>query len=375
MTRMRHPQRPHTRMVSFARTAARLFALAMSLLPICVLAARWVPVGDGTVPTDRVFVDADSVQTTDGITTVEIATQYAEPRTNSHNLRLDRHVQHTAFNCAERSFVGIQTLAYLGEKRVGSNAATVDWQSKFTPIGTNPMGARIYAIVCAPAAVGGTATAPPKPKTVTGSGFVVDESGDVLTNNHVVKDCKSILVKALDLPPRVASVEAVDPKNDLAVLRVPGPTPLGEPVHFRTQSQPGKLGESIGVIGYPLAGILSSEPKATFGQVNSIAGINNDYTLLQISAPVQPGNSGGPVLDASGLVVGVVVSQASPALAALAGSSPQNVNFAIRGELAQIFLAAHGIKFATGRRWHGRSTDEIAAQGEKSTVFVVCSPE
>jgi S1-C subfamily serine protease len=126
------------------------------------------------------------------------------------------------------------------------------------------------------------------------------------------------------------------------------------------------------VIGYPLAGILSSEPKATFGQINSVAGVNNDYTLLQISAPVQPGNSGGPVFDASGLVIGVVVSQASPAMAAAVGNIPQNVNFAVRGEVAQIFLAAHGIKISTNRRWHTRSTEEIAATGQKSTMFVAC---
>jgi S1-C subfamily serine protease len=150
---------------------------------------------------------------------------------------------------------------------------------------------------------------------------------------------------------------------------------VGEPVHFRNQSQPSKLGESIGVIGYPLAGILSSEPKATFGQINSVAGINDDYTLLQISAPVQPGNSGGPVFDASGLVIGVVVSQASAAMAIVAGNVPQNVNFAVRGEVAQIFLAAHGVKFSTSRRWHTQPTDEIAATGQKSTVFVACLVE
>jgi S1-C subfamily serine protease len=266
-------------------------------------------VGNGTVPTDKVFVDADSVQKSDGgITTADIATQYAQPRTNIHNITMDRHVQHTAFKCAERTFIGIQTTGYLGEKRIGTGSETIDWKSKFVPISKDPMAARIYALVCGSAgAGGGAATTTPQPKVSMGSGFVVDDSGDVLTNNHVVNHCKSIVVKVMGYLPRVASVEAIDPKNDLAVVRAAGETKLGEPVHFRNQSQPGKLGESIGVIGYPLAGILSSEPKATFGQINSVAGINNDYTLLQISAPVQPGNSGGPVLDASGLVIGVVV--------------------------------------------------------------------
>lgn len=318
------------------------------------------------------MVDADSVQKTDDITTANIATLYAAPRTNSHNITMDRHVQHTAFKCAERSFIGIVTTGYLGDKSVGSGSETPDWKNKFVPIGNNPMAGRILAIVCAPSSAGGALA--PKPKFLSGSGFVVDDSGDVLTNNHVINHCKSIVLKPMGFPPVAARVDATDPKNDLAVVRATNAT-VGEPVHFRNQSQPAKLGESIGVIGYPLAGILSSEPKATFGQINSVAGINDDYTLLQISAPVQPGNSGGPVFDASGLVIGVVVSQASAAMTVVAGNVPQNVNFAVRGEVAQIFLAAHGIKFSTSRRWHTQATDEIAATGEKSTVFVACLVE
>jgi S1-C subfamily serine protease len=327
------------------------------------------------VPTDKVLVDTDSIQRTDDITTVDIATTYATPRTNSHNITMDRHVQRTAIKCADRSFIGIVTTGYLGDKRVGSGGETTDWKNKFIPLPDKPMNNRVFALVCGAASGAGAAATQPKPKFSSGSGFVVDGSGAVLTNAHVINHCKSIIVKATSSPPVAAMVDGVDPKNDLAILRASGASTLGVPVHFRIQSQPGTLGESIGVIGYPLAGILSSEPKATFGQINSVAGVNNDYTLLQISAPVQPGNSGGPVFDASGLVIGVVVSQASPIMAAVAGNVPQNVNFAIRGEIAQIFLAAHGIKVSTNRRWHTRPTEEIAAMGQKSTVLIACLVE
>ncbi len=349
-----------------------LWALILSVLPLSSHAARWVEVGNGSVPTDKVLVDTDSIQKTDDITIVDIATTYATPRTNSHNITMDRHVQRTAIKCADRGFVGIMTTGYLGDKRVGSGGETADWKTKFIPLPDKPMNNRIFALVCGLSSGGGTASTQTKPKFSSGSGFVVDDAGDVLTNAHVINHCKSIIVKAMSSPPAAATVEAVDPKNDLAIVRAAHGSPLGESVHFRNPSQPGTLGESIGVVGYPLAGILSSEPKATFGQINSVAGINNDYTLLQISAPVQPGNSGGPVFDASGLVIGVVVSQASPAMAAAAGNVPQNVNFAVRGEVAQIFLAAHGIKVSINRRWHTRSTEEIAAMGQKSTVFMAC---
>jgi S1-C subfamily serine protease len=357
------------------RWAVLILGLALNVLPLPSVAARWVEVGNGSVPTDKVSVDTDSVQRADDITTVDIGTMYAAPRINAHNITMDRHVQRTAFKCADRSFIGIVTTGYLGAQRVGSGAETADWKNKFIPIGSNPMNERIYALVCASSSAGGPAAAAPKPKWYSGSGFVVDNAGDVLSNNHVVNHCKSIMIKAMGSAPVAATVEAIDPKNDLAILRAANALTLGQPAHFRNQSQPEQLGESIGVIGYPLAGILSSEPKATFGQINSVAGVNNDYTLLQISAPVQPGNSGGPVLDSSGLVIGVVVSQAGPMMTTLAGNVPQNVNFAIRGEIAQIFLTAHGIKFATNRRWHAQPTDEIAATGQKSTVFIVCTAQ
>ena len=265
-------------------------------------------------------------------------------------------------------------LAYLGEKQVGSSPENADWRTVMKPVGTNALNNRALAIACGSSAAGAAAAAP-RPRSVSGSGIVVDGVGDILTANHVVSGCKSITVKTASSKLFDAAVFGVDPKNDLAILKIAYDAPLGEPARFRLQSQPARLGETIGVIGYPLTGILSTEPKATFGQVNSVAGINNDYTLLQISAPVQPGNSGGPALDESGQVIGVVVGTAPLALLVATGNVPQNVNFAVRGEVAQIFMAARGIKVLTGHRQQAQSTEAIAATGLKSTVFVQCSME
>ncbi len=217
------------------------------------------------------------------------------------------------------------------------------------------------------------AQAQPKPKFSTGSGIIVNDDGYILTNAHVVKSCKSIAVKPLNADAISAKLDAVDPKNDLALIKTTAGS--GNPAQFRPQSNPARLGETVGVIGYPLTGFLSAEPKATFGQINSVAGAGNDYTLLQISAPIQPGNSGGPVLDASGNVIGIVVSQASLALVSKIGAIPQNVNFAIRGELAQIFMQAHGVRFKAGEHKKKLRTDELADAGQKSTVLIVCSSE
>ena len=327
------------------------------------------------VSTDKVMVDTDSIQTVGKLRTVHIMTVYPSPRTNANNVMLDRHVQKTGFDCAARTFIGIQTFGYLNGRQVGSGPETGDWKEKLVPVKNDALSNRVLSLVCSSAAPNLGPGASPKHQSSSGSGIILNPSGDVLSNDHVVRNCKSISIKAADEEPVAAHVDAVDSKNDLAVLKTQGSRAIGVPASFRRQSRPAKLGETIGVLGFPLTGFLSAEPKATFGQINSVAGVNNDYTLLQISAPIQPGNSGGPVLDASGLVIGVVVSQASMAVAAAVGNVPQNVNFAVRGEIAQIFLAARGIKYNIGANQRKLETDEIAARGRKSTVLIVCQGE
>lgn len=101
-------------------------------------------------------------------------------------------------------------------------------------------------------------------------------------------------------------IKTVDPGNDIAIIQPA--RPLGRSLPFRTGDPP-KLGEDIIVIGFPLRGLLSSAPTVTNGIVSSLAGLHDDSTRFQISAPVQPGNSGGPALDRAGNIVGMVVSK------------------------------------------------------------------
>jgi len=370
-----------------AAKSAHLAPAALIVL-VCLaapcFAARWQEVGNPGISTDKILVDTDSVQSDGELRLALIMTVFSAPRTNAHNILMDKRVQRTAFDCTNRTFIGIRTVGYLNDKQVGSSPETLDWKTKLIPLKNDPLTNRITQLVCsqpvAPpnSAAPGASPAQAKPKLFTGSGIVVNSSGDVLTNNHVVKSCKAVLVKGMNMAPVAARVDAVDPKNDLALLKIDPAPAAGKPAVFRRQSRPVRLGESIGVIGYPLTGILSAEPKATFGQINSIAGANNDYTLLQISAPIQPGNSGGPVLDVSGSVIGVIVSTMvafGTAGGAATAAAPQNINFAIRGDFAQIFLNAHGVKFDTSGSQRKLETDEIAAIGEKSTVLVACTQE
>lgn len=128
---------------------------------------------------------------------------------------------------------------------------------------------------------------------------------------------------------------AQDETFDLAL--VPSDGLAGTPAASFAAS-PARLNSDVTVVGYPLNGLLGGL-NVTRGAVASLKGMGGDATRMQISAPVQPLNSGGPVLDAYGSVVGVVVAKLDAQVVAnVFGDIPQNVNFAIRGEIAKLFL-------------------------------------
>ncbi len=141
---------------------------------------------------------------------------------------------------------------------------------------------------------------------------------------------------------------------------------------FRSEPS-ARRGEAVVVAGFPLPGVLSSELNVTTGTVSAATGPGNDRRIIQITAPVQPGNSGGPVLDASGNVVGVVVAQLDAIkLARRTGRLPQNVNFAISEGAARAFLDAHDVPYETADSKSPIPTAEIAAKAKGYTVLIEC---
>jgi S1-C subfamily serine protease len=164
-----------------------------------------------------------------------------------------------------------------------------------------------------------------------GSGFFVSKDGYLVTNHHVVKDAESIKVKYQgNVFP--AKVVKVDKDNDLAVLKVEGRNfqPLALSRHDSAD-----LGEEVFTIGFPNIQMQGVEPKYTDGKISSLKGMQDDPHEYQISVPVQPGNSGGPLCDANGQVVGVIVARISDfAVLQASGVMPQNVNYAIKSQHA-----------------------------------------
>ena len=174
----------------------------------------------------------------------------------------------------------------------------------------------------------------PKNPTATGTGFFITDDGYLISNYHVVKDATKVrLVTSAGLID--AKVVQVDAANDLALLKADGrfaPLPIAA---SRTVS----LGGTVATIGFPNIGMQGFAPKLAKGEIASLSGAGDDPRYFQISVPVQPGNSGGALVDDRGNVIGIVSAKldASAALAA-SGALPENVNYAVKSSLLMSFL-------------------------------------
>ena len=204
----------------------------------------------------------------------------------------------------------------------------------------------------------------------SGSGFVVTEDGHVVTNFHVIEGCTSIRAQHRDQP-RQAEIAATDEDDDLALLRLAGVR--GAPIARFRGGRGIRSGDDVVGLGFPLRGLLANQANVTVGIVSATAGLQNDTRFLQISAPVQPGNSGGPLFDRSGHVVGVIVAKLDALqVAELTGDIPQNLNFAIKARVARAFLASNGIEVQTAPASERLDAADIAELGRAVTVAVEC---
>jgi len=170
----------------------------------------------------------------------------------------------------------------------------------------------------------------------SGSCFFITSDGFLVTNHHVVEDATKLVVvtKQGNFP---AKVIKTDKTNDIAVIKVAG---VFRPVPLAT-TRAVKLGESVFTIGFPNVQVQGIEPKLTKGEINSLAGIQDDPRYFQTSVAAQPGNSGGPLLDMYGNVVGMVTMRLDDIKTwKLTGSLPQNVNYAVKSSAIAAFLQA-----------------------------------
>jgi TPR repeat protein len=168
----------------------------------------------------------------------------------------------------------------------------------------------------------------------SGSGFFITEDGYLITNEHVTGNGAQVrLVTGAGLIS--AKVVKVDAANDLALLKAEGNfTPL--PI---TASRGVRLGSTVATVGFPNIGLQGFAPKLAKGEIAALSGAQDDARYFQISVPVQPGNSGGALVDERGNVVGVVSAKLNAATAlSVSGALPENVNYAVKSSFLLSFL-------------------------------------
>jgi S1-C subfamily serine protease len=223
----------------------------------------------------------------------------------------------------------------------------------------------------APAAAGSAPSKTAKLGTKSGTGIVISSSGHVVTNQHVVSGCVGDIQGSLggEAPVKLRLVSS-DETNDLALLQAP--TPFKAVASIR--SKPVRSGDSVVAIGYPFHGLLTSDFTVTTGIVSSLSGIMNDTRYLQISAAVQPGNSGGPLLDTAGQVAGVVAMKLDALkMVKVTGDIPENINFAIKTGTLRDFLDNSTIDYQSGDAKTDLKTTDIAQNARAFTLLISCS--
>ena len=203
----------------------------------------------------------------------------------------------------------------------------------------------------------------------SGTGFAISSNGYIVTNHHVIDKAKSIEVKGVNGNfSRKLNAELVvsDEKNDLAIIKINDPlfTSLGS-IPYTVRQGVADVGENVFVLGYPLTSSMGEEVKLTNGIVSSKTGFQGDISTYQISAPVQPGNSGGPLFDKNGNLIGVVNAKHTMA---------ENAGYAIKFNYVKnlIELLPQTISFPQVNLLNGKAlTDQVKIASNYTYLIVV----
>jgi S1-C subfamily serine protease len=167
----------------------------------------------------------------------------------------------------------------------------------------------------------------------SGTGFFIDKKGYIATNHHVIDKAKNIQVE-INRNSYNADVVIYDEQNDLAILKINDNTfiPL-QNLQYNFKSETSDVGTSVFALGFPLTSLLGEEIKYTTGAISSKSGMKGDITTYQISVPIQPGNSGGPLFDNDGNLIGITSSGINRKL-----NLTENVNYAIKTKYLKLLI-------------------------------------
>jgi len=193
----------------------------------------------------------------------------------------------------------------------------------------------------------------------SGSGFFVSKTGHIVTNHHVIDECKAVKVnfKGDEIE---AKILAIDKTNDLAILKAK----INPSKVFAVSNEDVTLLQDVIVAGFPLGKKVSAAIKTHKGSVSALAGFGDNYSNFQTDATINQGNSGGPVMDEKGNIVGVAV-------ALMSAEAGQNIFFAVKSSTLKTFANANGITFLppNNREMSNAELGQLITEG---TLFLGC---
>ncbi|MEC7489091.1 MAG: trypsin-like peptidase domain-containing protein [Pseudomonadota bacterium] len=201
----------------------------------------------------------------------------------------------------------------------------------------------------------------------SGSGFAVSRDGYVITNHHVINGCRSVKIHHRGMSIK-AIVIANDPGNDLALLK--GDFRPSTVLPLAT-SKP-ELLQDVYVAGYPFGKKISTSVKVTKGIISSLTGIGNNFSNIQVDAALQPGNSGGPILDDRGNVVGVAVAKLDiRKVLKNFGVIPEDTNFGIKTSVVRSVLESSNVSLPGPNR-SSIPKSELGRMISDGTYYLSC---
>ena len=201
----------------------------------------------------------------------------------------------------------------------------------------------------------------------SGTGFAVSSKGHVITNHHVIKGCQKVKIHQ-DGKAIPATVVTYDPQNDLALLK----GDFRPSVVLSLSPRNSGLLEEIYVAGFPFGQRVSTGVKVTKGIVSSLTGIGNNFSQIQIDAALQPGNSGGPIINGKGNVVGVAVAKLDfKNILKRFGTLPEDTNFGVKTSIVKTILESKNISTPRANK-SLISTAKLGEMITKGTYYLSC---
>jgi len=209
---------------------------------------------------------------------------------------------------------------------------------------------------------------PDETKFSSGTAFFIAQDGTLVTNAHVIDSCTEVQIKASNGSVSSARVLARDTTNDLALIKIDKPAEKIASLRIGA-----RLGEGVSAFGFPHTEMLATSGNFTLGNITALSGMGDDSRFIQISTPVQAGNSGGPLLDQKGNLVGVVTAKLNALKVAMnQGDLPQNVNFAVKTAILATFLDSNRVAYETTLETKTLDPADLADRAREISAFILC---